>query len=91
MMPRDAVVILAIMVVAALMNAGPASAQMYDPHYPVCMQVYGEKIGERMDCIFSSLDQCAATAKGLPATCLVNPYYADGMTRTPPPHHGKRR
>ena len=72
----------AIIVTAALIGAGPASAQTYDPRYPVCMHVYGEQIGERMDCNFVSLGQCAATASGLPATCLLNPYYADG--RLPP-------
>jgi hypothetical protein len=67
--------------VAALLNARAAFAQTYDPHYPVCMHVYGEMMGERMDCIFESLRQCAATAGGLPATCLINPYYADVRTR----------
>jgi hypothetical protein len=80
----------AIIVTAALMNAGPAFAQTYDPHYPVCMHVYGEQIGERMDCTFNSLGQCAATASGLPATCLINPYFADGRTRTPPRRHNER-
>ena len=79
-----------IIVVAALMSASPAFAQIYDPHYPICMHVYGEKIGERMDCTFNSLDQCTATASGLPATCLINPYYADARTRTPPRQHRKR-
>ena len=69
--------------VAALLNARATLAQMYDPHYAVCMHVYGEKLGERMDCTFNSLDQCAATASGLPATCLINPYYADVRTRKP--------
>ncbi|WP_338825241.1 DUF3551 domain-containing protein [Bradyrhizobium septentrionale] len=44
---------------------------MYDPRYPVCMHVYGALIGDRMDCIFASLDQCQAAAMGLPATCLT--------------------
>ncbi|WP_283844003.1 DUF3551 domain-containing protein [Bradyrhizobium japonicum] len=29
-----------------------------------------------MDCIFSSLAQCQASAQGRPATCLTNPYFA---------------
>ena len=65
----------ALLAVAALVVSEPAPAQTYDPSYPVCMQVYGDKLGERIDCIFTSLDQCAATASGLPATCLINPYY----------------
>ncbi|MCC8961432.1 DUF3551 domain-containing protein [Bradyrhizobium sp. Pear76] len=59
----------------------PASAQTYDPRYPVCMHVYGVLIGERMDCVFTSLDQCQVGANGLPATCLVNPYYAPRSAR----------
>jgi hypothetical protein len=76
--------------VAALSNMGATFAQMYDPHYPVCMHVYGEKIGERMDCTFNSMGQCGATASGLPATCLINPYYADVRTG-PLSRHQRRR
>ena len=72
----------AILVSAVLAGLGTASAQLYDPRYPVCMHVYGELIGERMDCIFSSFAQCTATASGLPATCLMNPYYADARKMT---------
>lgn len=64
----------------------PASAQMYDPRYPVCMHVYGSLIGERMDCNFTSIEQCQFGAQGLPATCLVNPYYAGGSYTPRSPH-----
>lgn len=66
-----------VFISAVLAGVGTASAQMYDPKYPVCMQVYGEELGDRMDCVFTSLAQCAASAGGLPATCLMNPYYFD--------------
>lgn len=66
----------AIVVVGTLLALAPASAQTYDPRYPVCMHVYGVLEGERMDCDFTSLAQCAASASGRPATCLINPYYA---------------
>jgi Protein of unknown function (DUF3551) len=68
--------IFAILALAMTVIATPVQAQMYDPNYPVCMHVYGELEGERMDCIFSSLAQCAASASGRSATCLVNPYFA---------------
>jgi hypothetical protein len=55
--------------------AAPAQAQTYDPRYPVCLHVFGELEGERMDCVFTSLAQCAASAAGRPATCLVNPNF----------------
>lgn len=70
-----------MLALGVLSMAKPASAQMYDPRYPVCMHVFGALIGERMDCIFTSWDQCQFAAQGLPATCLVNPFYAPGSTR----------
>jgi hypothetical protein len=73
--------IFAVVALAMTVIATPVQAQMYDPNYPVCMQVYGELEGERMDCIFTSLAQCAASASGRPATCLVNPYFARPSTR----------
>jgi hypothetical protein len=82
----------AILVIVVLAGAGTASAQMYDFNYPVCMHVYGDQLGERMDCIFPSLAQCAASARGLPATCLVNPYYSHpGKTRPAPTYGAKGR
>lgn len=53
-----------------------AQAQTYDPGAPVCLHVFGELAGERVDCIYASLAQCAASASGRPATCVVNPYFA---------------
>ncbi len=61
--------------------AASVQAQTYDPNYPVCMHVYGELEGDRMDCIFTSLAQCAATASGRSATCLINPYFAPASGR----------
>ena len=65
--------VLAIITLVAVLP--PANAQTYDPSYPVCMHVFGELEGERMDCIFTSLTQCQASASGRAATCLVNPYF----------------
>ncbi len=80
----------AILAILALAGDGTASAQMYDPNHPVCMHVYGEELGERMDCIFPSLAQCAASASGLPATCLVNPYYSRAGKKVPSPANGAK-
>jgi hypothetical protein len=76
-------VVFGILALAMAAIATSVQAQMYDPSYPVCMHVYGELEGERMDCIFTSLAQCAATASGRSATCLINPYFA--------PTSGRRR
>ena len=60
---------------AAFVIVKPAQGQLYDPSYPVCMQAFGQQEGERMDCIFTSLAQCAASASGRSAMCLINPYF----------------
>ncbi len=73
----------AIVAIGMLLALAPAPAQTYDPSFPVCMHVFGELEGERMDCIFTSLAQCAASASGRPAMCLVNPNYAYAPKLTP--------
>jgi hypothetical protein len=70
-----------ILALATALIASSAQAQLYDPKYPVCMHVFGELQGERMDCIFTSLPQCQATASGLPASCLINPYFVPATSR----------
>jgi hypothetical protein len=52
----------------------PATAQTYDPAYPVCMQNYGPG-GNNTDCSYTSLPQCNASASGLSAQCVINPYF----------------
>jgi hypothetical protein len=73
--------IFAILTLSMALGTTAARAQMYDPNYPVCMHVFGALEGERMDCIFTSLAQCAATASGRPATCLINPFFAPASGR----------
>lgn len=64
-----------ILVSAAFFAAAPSHAQTYDPNYPVCLQVYVPR-GGYIDCSFTSLPQCQATASGRAAQCYANPYYA---------------
>ena len=59
--------------------AGPASAQTYDPAYPVCLHVYGP--ATYYECRFSSLAQCASSASGRSAQCETNPYFANGSVQ----------
>ncbi|WGR90916.1 DUF3551 domain-containing protein [Bradyrhizobium sp. ISRA443] len=69
--------------------AGPAFAQAYDPNYPVCMHVYGGRLTEDyIDCSFTSIPQCQATASGRSASCSENPFYAPPE---PPKRRGHRR
>jgi len=51
----------------------PAMAQTYDPNYPVCLQYARDGY---IDCSFTSIPQCNATASGRGATCYANPYFA---------------
>ncbi|WP_354224286.1 DUF3551 domain-containing protein [Bradyrhizobium sp. F1.4.3] len=74
---------------ALVLMSVPARAQIYDPRSPVCLHVFGELEGERMDCIFSSFAQCQAAASGRPATCLMNPYFAQASA-VPPARTGRR-
>jgi len=53
----------------------PAQAQTYDPNYPVCLQTYGIG-GDSIGCGYTSLAQCAQSASGRSAQCIVNPYFA---------------
>lgn len=75
---------LAASVLALLAMNGSARAQTYAPGAPVCLHVFGELEGERIDCIFASFVQCQAAASGRPATCEINPYAA------PPARSGRR-
>ena len=64
--------------------AVPARAQTYDPKYPVCLQVYDDMTHFYFDCSFTSMPQCAASASGRYAQCVVNPYYAGSNSKRHP-------
>jgi hypothetical protein len=69
-----------ILATGMIVAAAPASAQRYDPKYPVCMEVYGSD-GSRIECFYTSMAQCKAGAgTGVPGLCFDNPYYV-----APPP------
>jgi Protein of unknown function (DUF3551) len=75
-----------ILTIGTMVVAAPARAQTYDPGYPVCLQTYGID-GSYIECSFTSLAQCAASASGRSAQCLNNPYFAHG-DRKPPRQRG---
>ena len=60
--------------IGLMLVAAPVRAQTYDPNYPVCIQTYGIG-GGSIDCSFTSLGQCAASASGRAAQCLNNPFF----------------
>jgi hypothetical protein len=75
MMRIAAWAIFAGLAMGAISAAAPVRAQAYDPAYPVCLQVFGPF--NYNECRFSSLAECAPTASGRGAQCIVNPYFVN--------------
>ncbi len=75
---------------AILSAAAPAQAQTYDPSYPVCLHVYAAD-GDYFECAYTSLPQCAATASGRSAECVVNPYFARAREQPRGRPYGRHR
>lgn len=69
--------ILAILATGTLSIASPAAAQTYDPSYPVCLHIFGGVTGggNYYECRYTNMAQCAASASGRAAMCVVNPYF----------------
>ena len=67
----------AIMAIGTILAAGHALAQTYDPSYPVCLQTY-EVDGSSIRCRFSSMAECALSASGGGAQCVINPFFVNG-------------
>jgi hypothetical protein len=85
---KDAASLLCTMLaVSTISLAAPARAQTYDPHYPVCLQVYEGMVQYYFECTYTSMAQCAVSASGRSASCVVNPYYAKPV----PPKKRARR
>jgi hypothetical protein len=77
--------VLAVFAITAAAIAGPAAAQTYAPDYPVCMHVYGP--ATYYECRFTSLEQCAMSASGRSAQCVLNPYAANAQIAAPYRRH----
>jgi len=68
---------LAILTILMGLTAAPAVAQTYSGNYPICLQLYLRDGARSIDCAYSSIEQCQATASGLSAMCVTNPYYSN--------------
>jgi hypothetical protein len=71
---------------SAVLAATSASAQEYDPRYPVCMRLTEWGGGPHIECSFTSIPQCNASASGRAAQCVDNPFY--GYDRNEPSARG---
>jgi Protein of unknown function (DUF3551) len=67
---------LAILATTALLTALPAQAQTYGGNAPICLHKWYWGGSSTYYCEYASMAQCQATASGLPATCVENPYFA---------------
>jgi hypothetical protein len=81
--------ILALLAICVISVATPAWAQTYGPNYPVCLQVFGPL--NYFECRYTSLPQCAASASGRSAQCVLNPYMANALEVPSGRRHGQRR
>jgi hypothetical protein len=59
----------------AIVIAAPVwgAAGRYDPNYPVCMEAVDGVGGTRIECSYTSIEQCRIGAT--PGNCFKNPYY----------------
>ena len=83
--------VLAMLVTTAVLTAAPAGAQTYGGNAPFCLHRYYPDGGDNIDCGYSTMAQCNATASGLPATCMTNPYFASAQVPREPAYRQPRR
>ena len=80
LIPQESTIRLPIMFISVLGAVSArqfAHAQIFDPSYPVFLQPHAL---DNLDCHFTSPPQCALTASGLGAECVIDPYYAAKAT-----------
>ncbi len=80
--------LIAMSAVATAAGFGMSSAQAA-VDYPVCLHVYGPVTYD--ECAYTSIEQCRPVASGLPAQCLMNPFYHYNVEKRWPPRRPHRR
>jgi len=81
--------VFSILAIGAVSAVAPVRAQTYDPNYPVCLHVFGDIT--YFECRYTSLPQCAMSASGRSAECVVNPYVANAYQEPPVRRHRRNR
>lgn len=89
MRPHMNAILLAASLLGVALAGTRTEAQTYDPRYPVCIEVYTVD-GSSIDCSFTSIAQCAATASGQSAQCYANPYAMQNRRPGPDPSPPRR-
>jgi Tfp pilus assembly protein PilV len=85
------VLALAILTMFVALATAPADAQTFGGNGPYCMEYYQWGGSRNIDCSYSTIAQCQATASGLSAMCLTNPYYANAQVPRDPAYRRSRR
>ena len=85
------VLALSILTIFAVLTAAPADAQTYGGNGPICLERYQWGGSRSIYCDYSSMAQCQATASGLPAMCVTNPYYSNAQVPQDPAYRQPRR
>jgi hypothetical protein len=68
-----------ILTMLSALTAIPVNAQTYGGNSPFCLEKWGWGGTHSINCSYSSMEQCHATASGLSAMCLMNPYYSNAV------------
>lgn len=71
---REVLMRILALAILGMLSTVPATAQTYDPAYPVCLHVY-DRGANYYECRYTSLPQCNARASGRAAQCVINPYF----------------
>jgi len=80
---------LIVLGVGTTFTLAEAPAQTYGGSYPVCLHVWDYR-GYYVECAYTSMAQCAGSASGRAAQCMVNPYFANPH-RIGRAHRGQRQ
>src|SRR5215472_12684208 len=60
-----------------ILAGAPARAQTYGSAFPICLQSCALG-GCKIECDYTSLEQCNASASGRAAQCYTNPFFPPG-------------
>ena len=82
-------VFLALLAAAGFGMAAMAPAEAVGTRYPFCLQ--GEDAPGLSQCVYTSYQQCQATASGRRLYCIANPYFDGGGGDDPRAYRGRNR
>ena len=84
------VIRLMVLAGATILGIAPGTAQRYDPAYTFCLRKWERGGSSTIYCSYTSWDQCRATALGLSAMCLANPYWSQALPDSQATYAGRR-